>query len=1020
MLAGPFTSPPLAGRAPVTDQAAPTARRTTPPDVVKAAEAELAATRATPRAKEIGAAVPVDGAPRRFRVANPTIDLGAQPAGELYLEGPASGRVPVDELVFASHEEIVVTVLREPQGGPVHLYRKFDASFVARAFVDYLSKSSPSGMTPSLLRQELATGNPVSHISFNDLQCAAVGAIAAPGLSVIWGPPGTGKTRVIGAAVERLAAAGPSIAIVSNTNVAVDEALLRAAQASEPLTPGVFVRVGHASTPKILEHPSLTIRKAAAARSKDLADRLAELDALVEENAQAETRTALAQLEEQVGTRDAEALTELISVQHRQAQRPLLFSQLEAARIEADGSEQAVSDSSRAYVAAREARKRLHPYDDLPGIVEQAALLQTQLQDDCSRRSELEGERAIVEGGRIRGRRKRIREIDAALSQVDLQITELESRLSPLDVRIDECAVAGITSADLSTAIAQEQVTHDDWREATSKRKEQSRRLAELTAALDEVDDLRTLDDDDRRLIELCEVHSSPAGLLSEVASLRETTTTLDLERQSFDKEISELNGRLQQLETTVVSEAKVVGTTLAQLVLHKGLVDREFDFVIIDEASAALPIHVFTALTKARIGASLIGDFEQNGPISNTSLEKTPGPLRRWLHKNPFELVGISNVTTAQSLTGCTALRDQYRFGPLTTHIANEVAYNGLLRIASWEPPYPPDDPEISLIDTSALEESARYEVGTKQKGRWWAAGAALSRHLAAHHGFANVGVVTPYRLQAQLTEAHLREVGGGATQVGTAHSFQGREFETVIFDLVEDGDGTSWVSSAHRNGSGWALDGVRLFNVAVTRNARRLYIIGNAGAVRTAQAGPLSILRPMLKNGLINIIDARELLGGPLDSDSEQPLSAGLVRMPAPILFDSHDFYSQLEMDLRAVRDRVVFISPFVGSGRLNQLRATLRELVQRGVDVRCVVTPGQQPQEIALRESLRATGAKVKEIANFHEKVVILDRDVTYVGSLNALSNTPQTSELMMRFEGRESTRLIETWMRDALKK
>ena len=41
-----------------------------------------------------------------------------------------------------------------------------------------------------------------------------------------------------------------------------------------------------------------------------------------------------------------------------------------------------------------------------------------------------------------------------------------------------------------------------------------------------------------------------------------------------------------------------------------------------------------------------------------------------------------------------------------------------------------------------------------------------------------------------------------------------------------------------------------------------------------------------------------------------------------------------------------------------------------------MRCVVTPGANPREIALRENLSANGVSVKEIANFHEKVVILD--------------------------------------------
>jgi hypothetical protein len=45
------------------------------------------------------------------------------------------------------------------------------------------------------------------------------------GLWLVWGPPGTGKTRVLRSAVGDLMAAGKRILLVSGTNIAVDNAL---------------------------------------------------------------------------------------------------------------------------------------------------------------------------------------------------------------------------------------------------------------------------------------------------------------------------------------------------------------------------------------------------------------------------------------------------------------------------------------------------------------------------------------------------------------------------------------------------------------------------------------------------------------------------------------------------------------------------------------------------------------------------------------------------------------------------
>ena len=70
------------------------------------------------------------------------------------------------------------------------------------------------------------------------------------------------------------------------------------------------------------------------------------------------------------------------------------------------------------------------------------------------------------------------------------------------------------------------------------------------------------------------------------------------------------------------------------------------------------------------------------------------------------------------------------------------------------------------------------------------------LSRALAELHvPDGPVGIVTPYRAQSEATLAALRDrdmVAG--TAVGTVHSFQGREYPTVVFDLVDDGRG--WVA--------------------------------------------------------------------------------------------------------------------------------------------------------------------------------------------------------------------------------
>jgi superfamily I DNA and/or RNA helicase len=85
--------------------------------------------------------------------------------------------------------------------------------------------------------------------------------------------------------------------------------------------------------------------------------------------------------------------------------------------------------------------------------------------------------------------------------------------------------------------------------------------------------------------------------------------------------------------------------------------------------------------------------------------------------------------------------------------------------------------------------------------------------------------GVVAPYSAQVEATLEALRDQEGAAaeaTEVGTVHRFQGREFPIVVFDLVED-TGRRWMGQASAGGGRYKVNGLRLFTVAITRAQSR-----------------------------------------------------------------------------------------------------------------------------------------------------------------------------------------------------
>ncbi len=826
----------------VPDRASPAAVRTHD-DVVAAARAELEAAEEEVRVVPIGRAVEDPAGRGVFRVAAPSRDLTEMPPGELFLAPPTDQdeRSPVG-VHHASPTEAVVALIGEPPvQSTVHLHIEIDPTLIPKALTEYLEKCKKPGLAATMLDGNGLRGGPsVPDEELNPEQQEALGAIAAPGVAAVWGPPGTGKTRVIGTAVTRLLRSGQTVAVVSNTNVAVDQAILHVARAAGTFRPGEILRVGNPTIPEVSDHSHLVAGNAVLVRHEDIA-----------------------------------------------------------------------SEVSR-------------------------------LQEE-------------------------IDEIRAATAP------EVRRRIGEL--------LAGHDAGSLADLL---------------RRREQA-------GTLDHPD----LSDDERELASHIDRCGSVDALLAERRSPKRATRKARSEINRLLGRIEDCRQRLEGLEDSVVAGARVLGTTLAQLVLHRGLIGRSFDHVIIDEASAALPPYVYAAMTKARIGCTLIGDFEQNWPISRCDDVDITAATKPWLRSDPFSLLGIRSAADALHTEGCVTLRAQYRFGEATMRLANSITYRGQLRHGRAGPPAS-DGPEIVVVDTSGLEEAGAAQRGPGGGRGWWAAGAALAYGIALRHGFEGVGVITPYRFQAQLSRAHVNGGGGLAVQVGTAHAFQGREFPVVVLDLVEDGDGGSWVARARRSANPWSRAGLRLFNVAVTRNAGHLFVVSNAETIRTARGGPLRELATLIRTGSVATIDARGVLDDDLASLSTPFKADQDAAFGVPEILGAGELPARFEADAIQAGSRVVVVPSLSGAGAAMRLAGPLSQAVARGLQARVVVAPGDG-DEPAL-ESLRDLGVEIRDGAAGSQDVVIVDDHTCYVGRFDS----PSAGGIMLRLGGTDAVAQIARWV------
>ena len=290
---------------------------------------------------------------------------------------------------------------------------------------------------------------------------------------------------------------------------------------------------------------------------------------------------------------------------------------------------------------------------------------------------------------------------------------------------------------------------------------------------------------------------------------------------------------------------------------------ERFFDVVILDEASSIEAPAVVLAGSRAERTFAVVGDFLQNAPISETDDDPDAPSPHPWQKSDIFALAGIHDHRSAQEHGRCVALRSQHRFPRIIADVVNDFCYGGLLETAT-RPNAEDTGAIITMLDTAGHFEREL----TPEGGSWWSRfGLDLLREITLRPDLCvgtSVGFITPYRAQATRAERlRLQTAGGVPVECGTAHSFQGRQYDTVIVDLMQD-NRTRWVGMADLHGTARAIAAAKLLNVALTRTKRRLYLIGDWDYIRRSEAPGMRALAGLESHVAFDLIEAVQCLRG------------------------------------------------------------------------------------------------------------------------------------------------------------
>ncbi len=546
---------------------------------------------------------------------------------------------------------------------------KQPAAFLVEKLREGIAGLADAGLAHDLAARRLARRPPnIRPIAgFSEKQREAYESCLAPaGVRLVWGPPGTGKTMVLAEAISALRATGRRVLLVSATNIAVDNALLKVI-AQRRHKPGQLLRVGLPHHPDVLKHhdvclPDLVRDRLAGGQRQQQAieEGLLEMRRADEEFSQLQEATA--------GVDPAEYDQAARLIAERAA-----IPGLAKAAAEADATvRRCRQDGDVRYAQVTAAERRVQQFAADRSQYAETDRIQQELDKLIAATDHLSAEALTA--------RHSVGQIEADLHQQQggavfarlRHRSAAESEIQRL-AAATACSRADIEAADATLAMAEQA----DARADALARQAQAD-LSGKHQALLAAEALPKPSEAQRALVDDAERHQWPA-LAARTTELRAQITGARPERDRLEADYAAVQQRFDRLrkdaEGEVIRRAQVIATTLARLRTSKALMDGPYDVVLVDEVGAANLPEILLAVSRAKRTAVLLGDFLQLSPITNTQVEDAKRTdVQRWLGQNVFEHCGIATAHDANGHEGCTVLDAQHRFGPEIMRLANAI----------------------------------------------------------------------------------------------------------------------------------------------------------------------------------------------------------------------------------------------------------------------------------------------------------------------------------------------------------
>lgn len=305
--------------------------------------------------------------------------------------------------------------------------------------------------------------------------------------------------------------------------------------------------------------------------------------------------------------------------------------------------------------------------------------------------------------------------------------------------------------------------------------------------------------------------------------------------------------GMLSHLWSTLFILTPVISTAFASVGrMLKYLPAESIGWLLIDEAGQATPQAAVGAIYRAKRVMS-VGDPLQIEPVVTLPAALVEG-FSKYMGVDPFHwaapAASVQSVSDNSNAHGTTIPRDlsEIRIGtPLLVHrrcenpmfrISNTLAYAGLMVHATVPKP-------SNITDVFGVQ-VCWFDIAGSAQEKWCPeegdmVADMLLKASSVLNGDPDIFVITPFRVVAERMRRRMMQESEKLKafgiedpdawvrgNIGTVHTFQGKEAKAVIFLLGAP-------DPAQNGARSWATSNVNLLNVAVSRAKQNFYVVGN-----------------------------------------------------------------------------------------------------------------------------------------------------------------------------------------------